>query len=125
MSVAFNPIGDPFDFTNKADSIDDYGILLQFRIASLAAYDKIVQVNYADLGLKTQRVSSLVLSSSVFPQADVTKTVFWLDVGTMNQRVQKVEYAGGALAPQQVRKTYQYSAVGIKYKLDGFFFELF
>lgn len=125
MSVAFNPIGDPFDFTNKADSIDDYGILLQFRIASLAAYDKIVQVNYADLGLKTQRVSSLVLSSAVFPQADVTKTVFWIDVGTMNQRVQKVEYAGGALAPQQVRKTYQYSAVGIKYKLDGFFFELF
>lgn len=125
MSVAFNPIGDPFDFTNKADSIDDYGILLQFRIASLAAYDKIVQVNYADLGLKTQRVSSLVLSSSVFPQADVTKTVFWLEVGTMNQRVEKVEYSGGALTPQQVRKTYQYSAVGIKYKLDGFFFELF
>ena len=125
MSVAFNPIGDPFDFTNKADSIDDYGILLQFRIASLAAYDKIVQVNYADLGLKTQRVSSIVLSSAVFPQADVTKTVFWLEVGTMNQRVEKVEYSGGALTPQQVRKTYQYSAVGIKYKLDGFFFELF
>lgn len=125
MSVAFNPIGDPFDFTNKADSIDDYGILLQFRIASLAAYDKIVQLNYADLGLKTQRVSSLVLSSAVFPQADVTKTVFWLDVGTMNQRVEKVEYSGGALAPQQLRKTYQYSSVGIKYKLDGFFFELF
>jgi len=125
MSVAFNPIGDPFDFTNKADSIDDYGILLQFRIASLAAYDKIVQVNYADLGLKTQRVSSIVLSSAIFPQADVTKTVFWIDVGTMNQRVQKVEYSGGALSPQQVRKTYQYSPTGIKYKLDGFFFELF
>lgn len=96
-----------------------------FHLASLSAYDKIVSIAYLDQGLKTERIDTVTYASSLYPNANLVKTIFWLDVGTMKQRVEKEEYVGAILSPDSLRKTYVYSLDGIKYRRDGYSLALF
>jgi len=96
-----------------------------FHLASLSSYDKVVEISYADAGLRNERIITVEYSSVLYPDSNLIKTIYWLDVGTMNQRVEKEEYVGAILSPDSIRKVYQYSASGIKYKRDGFYLELF
>lgn len=93
---------------------------LKFHLASLAAFDKVASVTYLDSGLRTERINTVTYASTLYPNTAMVKTVFWLDVGTMKQRIAKEEYAGSVLAPNGVRKTYAYSISGIRYRRDGY-----
>lgn len=98
---------------------------LRIHLASLSAYDKVVAITYHDAGLRTERINTVTYSSTLYPEASLVKTVFWLDVGTMNQRVDKEEFAASVLAPDSLRKTYVYQASGIRYRRSGYSLELF
>lgn len=106
-------------------TFEDQGYKFNFHVASLAAYDKIVSVTYLDSGLRTQRIDEVVMSSVLYPDTAMTKTLFYLDVGTMNQRIEKIEYDGAIFSPDKLRKVFEYSLSGIKYKKDGFYYEIF
>jgi hypothetical protein len=96
-----------------------------YHVAALAAYDRIVSIAHADAGLRTQRITSMTMSSTLFPDADLVKTIFYLDVGTMNQRIDKIEYVGSVFDPDSLRKVFTYSLSGIKQICSGFYYELF
>lgn len=96
-----------------------------FHLASLSAYDKIVSIDYLDQGLKSERIDAVTYSSVLFPNANLVKTIFWLDVGTMKQRIEKEEYVGAIFSPDNLRKVYQYTLDGIRYRRDGYSLELF
>lgn len=112
------PQGPPGDFA-------DYGVKFNYHVASLAAYDKIVAITYHDAGLRTQRINQVTLSSVLYPDADVVKTIYYLDVGSIDQRIDKIEYTGDIFLPDSLRKVFNYSTSGIGYKLDGYEYELF
>lgn len=112
------PQGPPGDFA-------DYGDKFNYHVASLAAFDKISSITYSDAGLRTQRINQVVMSSTLYPDADITKTLFWLDVGSIKQRIDKIEYTGSIFLPDSLRKVFNYSVSGIGYKLDGYEYELF
>jgi hypothetical protein len=115
------PIGD----TIAGAGLGDYGVKFQYHLGALSAYDRVSSISYLDPGLRTQRIDSIVLSSVLYPDADITKTVFYLDVGSINQRIDKIEFVGSVFSPDSLRKTFSYSLSGIKYKCDGFNYELF
>lgn len=123
MGLKLNPTTGLFDLVGKSPTT--YNDKFSFIFASLSAYDKVVSIQYADSGLLTQRISSVAYSSDDFPDADLVKTVYWLDVGTMNQRVDREEYVGAIFSPDNLRKVYNYSLVGIRYNIDGFYYEIF
>ena len=123
MGLKLNPTTGLFDLVGKSSAT--YNDKFSFIFASLSAYDKVVSIQYADSGLLTQRIYSVTYSSDDFPDADLVKTVYWLDVGTMNQRVDREEYVGAIFSPDNLRKVYNYSLVGIRYNIDGFYYEIF
>lgn len=123
MGLKLNPTTGLFDLVGKSSAT--YNDKFSFIFASLSAYDKVVSIQYADSGLLTQRISSVTYSSDDFPDADLVKTVYWLDVGTMNQRVDREEYVGAIFSPDNLRKVYNYSLIGIRYNIDGFYYEIF
>lgn len=123
MGLKLNPTTGLFDLVGKSQA--EYNDKFSFIFASLSAYDKVVSIQYTDSGLLTQRISSVTYSSDDFPDADLVKTVYWLDVGTMNQRVDREEYVGAIFSPDNLRKVYNYSLVGIRYNIDGFYYEIF
>ena len=123
MGLKLNPTTGLFDLVGKSSAT--YNDKFSFIFASLSAYDKVVSIQYADSGLLTQRIYSVTYSSDEFPDADLVKTVYWLDVGTMNQRVDREEYVGAIFSPDNLRKVYNYSLVGIRYNIDGFYYEIF
>lgn len=127
MSFKFNPTTGQFDIygSGSGAGLGDYGVKFQYHIAALASYDRVVSITYLDSGLRTQRIDSVVLSSELYPDADITKNVFYLDVGSINQRIDKIEYVGTVFSTDSLRKVFQYSAAGIGYKFDGFYYELF
>jgi hypothetical protein len=51
--------------------------------------------------------------------------VYWLDVGTMNQRIEKEEYVGTIFSPDSLRKVYAYQTTGIRYRRTGYSLEIF
>lgn len=102
-----------------------YGKKLSFHLASLASFDKAVSITYHDAGLRTERINQITLSSVLFPNTNIVKTVFYLNVGSIHQRIDKIEYVGSILLPDSLRKVFNYSVSGIGYKLDGFDYELF
>lgn len=102
-----------------------YGKKLSYHLNSLAAYDKVASITYHDSGLRTQRINQITLSSVLYPNADIIKTIYYLDVGSIDQRIDKIEYAGSILLPDSLRKVFNYSVSGIGYKLDGYEYELF
>ena len=121
MGYKFNP------FTSKFDLVGEDLLVDRFKIihASLAAFDKIQAVTYADMGQAYERITSVVYSSVDHPDANMTKTITWLDPGTMKQRVEKEEISATVISPDSIRKNYSYTLVGIRYRLDGFEYELF
>ena len=127
MSFKFNPITSQLDLVGTSGSTPppDYGVKYNYHLAALAAYDRIASISYLDSGLRTQRIDTVTLSSVLFPDADIIKTVFYLDVGSIDQRIDKIEYVGAVFSPDSLRKQFSYSLAGIKYKCDGFTYELF
>ena len=128
MGYKFNPLlSSGFDLVNKSSGTDlsIYGDKFKYHVASLSAYDKIVGISYLDSGLKTERIDTVTMSSSLFPDSDIIKTIYYLDIGSINQRIEKIEYVGLVFSPDSLRKTFSYSASGIRYKLDGYNYELF
>ena len=124
MGFKFNPLTGKLDLVS-VNPLLAYGDKLQFHLASLAAYDKISNITYLDEGLRTQRIDTVTISSAAYPDADVVKSVFYLDVGLINQRIDKIEYVGSIFSPDNLRKIFNYSLVGIKYRLDSTEYELF
>jgi hypothetical protein len=118
------PQGDPGPQGPTGD-FTDYGYKFNFHVASLAAFDKVVDITYQDTGLRTQRIDTVTYSSTLYPDTDLVKTIYWLDVGSINQRIDKEEYVGGIFSPDNLRKVYEYSLTGIKYKFDGYYFEIY
>lgn len=126
MGFKFNPFTRTFDLvgTSSGSSFNPND-KLTFHLASLEAYDKVISITYLDSGLKSQRISQISYSSILYPDATLVKNIFWLDAGTMNQRIDKEEYVGGVLAPDSVRKTYNYVSSDIRYRQTGYELELF
>lgn len=123
--VDFNPFTGRFDFIGDGGGPKPESVKYDYHLNALAAYDRVAAITYHDAGLKTQRINQITLSSAVYPLADIVKTIFYLDVGTMNQRIDKIEYVGSVFSPDGLRKVFNYSLSGIKYKFDGFNYELF
>jgi hypothetical protein len=113
------PIGD-----SVPGSFPD-GDKFAYHVAALAAYDRIAAINYADSGLRNQRISGITYTSSLFPDSNIVKNIYYLDVGNMNQRIDKIEYVGSIFSPDSLRKVFNYSLSGIKYKVVGYNYELF
>lgn len=96
-----------------------------FHMSALYAYDKITAITYLNPGTRTQMINTITYTSALYPDSDVVKTFFYLDVGSINQRIDKIEYVGSVFSPDSLRQVFTYSLSGIKYKLDGFNWELF
>ena len=145
MSFKFNPLTGELDLVNPAipgpqgpqgpqgdpgpqgppGTFDDYGVKFNYHVASLAAFDKISSITYHDSGLRTQRINQITLSSVLYPDANIVKTIFYLDVGSIKQRIDKIEYVGSIFLPDSLRKVFNYSVSGIGFKLDSYDYELF
>ncbi len=112
-----------------SDTISGTGIpesvKAKYHLSALAAYDRIASVNYADAGLRTQRVQTITYTSGLFSDSDVVATVDYLDVGTMNQRIEKIEFVGAVFSPDSLRKVFTYSTSGVAKKPASFYYELF
>jgi len=114
------PTGDTISGAGTVDSVK-----FNYHLAALASYDRIAAVNYADAGLRTQRVSDITYTSALFPDSDIVATVAYLDVGTMNQRIDKIDFVGLVFSPDSLRKVFTYTLSGIKYRTTNFHYELF
>lgn len=121
MSFQFNPIGMPFDLVND---ISELGPKAQQIIESMAALDKITAINYLDFGTRTQRVSSVQLSSVERPECNAIATASYLDLGTMKQRIDKVDLLSSVFGTDILRKVFNYELVGNRYKLTGFEYQI-
>lgn len=122
MGIKFNPLSGKFDLVN--DELSEYGEKIKFHLSSMSALDKIVSITYLDQGIKSQRVSSIVMSSASFPNVSMTKSIFYFDIGSIKQRIDRVEYSGSVLGSDILVKTFNYSLSGIRYKLDNFEYEI-
>jgi len=114
------PTGDTISGAGTVDSVK-----FSYHVAALAAYDRIATINYADAGLRTQRISDITYTSALFSDSDIVATVYYLDVGTMNQRIDKIEFVGSVFSPDSLRKVFTYALSGIKYSPTNFYYELF
>ncbi len=122
----FNPLTGKFDIVGSAGgAVLPVSTKVDYHLSSLAAYDRIASVTYADEGLRTQRISSITYSSVLFPDADLVATVDYLDVGSMSQRINKIEFAGSVFLPDSLRKVFTYSTSGVAKKPASFYYELF
>jgi len=120
VSFKFNPISGNLDLiTDLPDSV-----LFKYGLGWLSAYDTVCSITNIDAGLKTQIISQVVYSSALYPDRDVTKTVSYHDVGSINQRIDKIEYTGGAFTPQTFTKEFYYTASGLRYLLTGIGYNL-
>ncbi len=96
-----------------------------FHLAALSSLDKVTSITYLDSGLRTERINQITYSSVADTRVNVVKTVYWLDVGTMNQRIEKEEYVGTIFSPDSLRKVYAYTVSGIRYRRTGYSLEIF
>lgn len=114
------PQGEP-----GAPASSEYNNKFKQHYASMSAFDKVVGVTYDDEGTKNERIASVDYASASFPDAEMTKNVFWLDVGTMNQRIEKEEFEATVFGTDKIRKTFLYVAEGIRFRFVGYELELF
>jgi hypothetical protein len=98
---------------------------LNYHIDALAAFDRVVSIDYYDFGLRNQRIKKMVCSSLVYPSSNLEKNVFWLDVGSKNQRIDKIEFVSSVFGIQALRKVFFYLVSGTGYAVSDFSFELF
>jgi hypothetical protein len=108
----------------EIDQNTTYNDKFNFHLASLSAYDKIVDVTYLDQGLRTERISTVVMASVLYPNTTMTKTIFWLDVGSMKQRIDRIQWAGPVLGTDIVQKVYEYLIANNKVSIDRYYYEL-
>ena len=101
------------------------GQLAGTGLSALATFERVVSITYHDFGLRTKRIDQVALESTAYPDSDILKTVFYLDVGTMNQRIDKVEFSGDIFGAQSLRKSFSYTLSGHRYVRSGFTYELF
>ncbi len=107
MAFKFNPIEGILDLVGDSGG----GQVISYKNSA---------VTYLDEGLRTQRISSIEFELFDDSSKKITSTISWLDVGTMNQRIQKETLAGSLLGGQTFEKTYLWRLVGIRYVLDGY-----
>lgn len=124
MKKRFNPFTGTLDFTGSS-ALSEFNDKFKQFYASVSAFDKIVSVTYADQGTRSERIESATYSSATFPDADLVKTVYWLDVGTANQRIERIEYVAPILSPINLRKVYTYALSGVRFRNEGYLFEVF
>lgn len=110
------PVGDSLEGVGS-------GVKWEHYVASLSSYDKVCEITYTGTG-RLKRIDSIVYSSVLFPDSDVTVNVDWLDVGLKNQRIDKLDISGSVLSPNTIRKTYNYVLDGTKYFLSDYSYEL-
>lgn len=130
--VPFDNSSNGFTSDNVQDAIEEaasssvFNSKFMFHLASLSSFDKIASITYLDSGLRTERISTVTYSSVDYPDTNIVKTIFWLDVGSINQRVDKEEYVGAVLNPDSLRKVYSYTLVnGNRYRINSYNLELF
>lgn len=99
----------------KIDSslIDSTGSGLTSRFTS---FDRVESVSYLDYGTRNERIASIAVTSDDVPGSSVVINVFWADVGRMNERISKLEFIGPS---ESIRKNFNYSLQGIRYRLDS------
>lgn len=129
--VPFDNSVNGFTSDNVQDAIEEalagamFNSKFTFHLAALSSLDKVVDITYLDSGLRTERIDQVTYSSVADTRVNVVKTVYWLDVGTMNQRIEKEEYVGTIFSPDSVRKVYAYALSGIRHRRDGYSLEIF
>ena len=102
----------------------DYSERLETMLAILAAHDRVAEISYADDGQRTMRVSGVSYSSLAYPNSEIAKSVSYLDVGSINQRISQIVCTGGAFGANVLTKIYEYTASGNKFKLNGYHYEI-
>lgn len=126
MGFKFNALTGELDLVGKSEpGISSYGSKFQYHVASLSSYDKVELISYADEGLRSERISSITMSSLLYPNANIVIDVYYLDVGTMDQRIDKIEISGPIFSPDKIRKIFDYTLIGNRYRLDGTNLEVF
>ena len=114
------PSGD----TIRGAGLSSLGDKFKYHLASLAADDKVTAINYLDFGTRTQRISSVQLTSVQKPDCNVIATISYLDLGTIKQRIDKVDVSGSVFGTDILRKVFNYELVATRYKLLGFEFQI-
>lgn len=102
----------------------DYSEKLQTMLAIIAAHDRVADISYDDDGLRTMRMSGANYTSALYPDSEITISVSYLDVGSINQRIDQIDINGGALGASILSKVYEYVPQGTKQKLTGYYYEL-
>lgn len=100
------------------------GLLLSYALSALAAYDREVDITYFDSGLRTVRINTVTYASTLHATSNIVATMFYLDVGSINQRVEKIEFTGSVFGSQTLRRVFEYTLSGIRYTISGFYYEL-
>lgn len=117
-----NPIsGIPQEVQLPFDTDNDK---LNYYFAALSSYDRIALITYLDTGLKNQRIDTIVMTSALYPDSNIIKAVYYLDVGTLNQRIDKIEISGDIFSPDILVKSFDYAVQGIRFKLNGWSYNL-
>lgn len=102
----------------------DLGPKFSMYLDSLASYDKIASIAYANFGTRLQTISSMTLSSVLFPDTNVLLEAFYFDVGKMNQRIDRIEITGTVFSGDKLVKTFNYTAIGNRFRLNGYNYAL-
>lgn len=115
----------PQNISTEAKVFSSSSKLQELFIESMASHDKDVSITYLDLGQRNQRPQFIYSTSTLFPGSTMTKEVFYLDIGTANQRLDKVEYSAPSLSPNSLRKIFDYTLVNGRYVRTGFHYEIY
>ncbi len=122
MKKRFNPFIGNLDFAPKDKILSSK---YEYHINALASYDRIQEIELLDEGARNQRINKVTMTSVEFPKSEILIDVFWLGVGTINQRIEKLEISGPVLTPDKIRKSFEYNQIDGKYIYKGFNLELF
>lgn len=106
------------------DGYPNYSDKLKTLLAILAAHDRIANISYFDVGLRTQRIESVNFVSALYPDSEISKQVTYSDVDTIKQRILRIDISGGALGASTLSKVFDYSPEGFKQKLNGYHYEI-
>lgn len=124
MKIAFNPFTGSFDFVGGASSSSNLGPRWEYIQAVLASYDQTLSLTFADELNEYRRIVSITYFSTLYPDMNVSKNISYLDVGTMNQRIDEIEFVGDVFLPNTLKKVYEYDLMDFRYVQSGFYFEL-
>lgn len=83
-----------------------------------------VNVSYADEGMRSQRIIEMDFESVDDSSQTLSSVISWLDIGKMNQRIEKEILTGSLVSGRTLEKNYLWRLVGIRYVLDGFDYQI-